>query len=758
MSPRSTRPARNPVTVALCLMALTFVVGMLAAASAHAAYYKTLYCGAADGSGNPTLGARPGFFDFTDDCGTAYGDPAGTGGFLRLEENTTGTAGNTDEASYSWWAPPGTSIAALSAYTRVPGYFNLGWRSRFWAEGFDGSENNILMQGSGVANEGIYAPATSNFVFHAWPFGGFGDYKRLVFAMTCYRPAGCSREGWNAADANSIAITLNDKEVPHVNWEGDSHVLAGDWVRGYNPIAWRESDVGSGLRFSRLGVDGALLGDGTIDYQANGGCRTGRSDANGEFARDFQPCTPGPYLRYYGLETKSFSDGQHQIAICVQDYSQYQHINGSASESCDARTIHTDNTAPGKPAGLEVTSANPQRYLDHFSAKWTLPPNSGSPIAKVHFDVLDALGKVVVPEKVVSGTDLTALAEIRGPPTPGAYTLRVWLEDSVGLVGAPATAPIPHDTTPPAAPQGLSVAAPRSARQAGDFDARWHDLTDSGSPIAAARYEVTDSHGAVVVAPQTLSGQNVEGAQKIETPEGASRYDLHVWLVDEEGNVGAPASVPLSYECVRSKAAGGTALGTGFGLNGGEGETIVSQGTGATLNGTLKGADGGVSNASICVFARVVTGPGREFLGIATTGEGGRFQFSAQPGPSREFEALYRPGQSQLSATATLYTRVIPTFRVAKGTVHNGQFARFSGEIPGPNNDHVVIVLQVRQGKGWRVFRRYRTRDDGHYTLNYRFRRITDPARFKMRAQVRETVGYAYLQGNSRELTLKVLP
>ena len=151
MSSRMSGPAKNPVPIALCMMAVAFVVAMVCVATAHAAYYKTLYCGAADGSGNPTLGARPGFFDFTDDCGTAYGDPAGTGGFLRLEENTTGTAGNTDEASYSWWPPAGTSIAAVSTYTRVPGYFNSGWRSRFWGEGYDGGEYNILMQGSGVA-------------------------------------------------------------------------------------------------------------------------------------------------------------------------------------------------------------------------------------------------------------------------------------------------------------------------------------------------------------------------------------------------------------------------------------------------------------------------------------------------------------------------------------------------------------------------------------------------------------------------------
>jgi hypothetical protein len=759
MSPRSTRPARNPVTVAVCLMLVATAMAVLTAATAHAAFYDVIFCAGGNGSGNPTLGARPGGFDFGTDCGEPPSYPSEGTHYLRLNENTTGTAGQYDEASMSWYAPPGTSIVAGGGYTREPNAFNEGWRARFWGEDWGGGVHNIMLQGSGgIEGTGEFPWITKNttsiFASHLWPFGGWDDYKRFVFGLECVRPPGCDRSNFNAVDANTISLVVNDNQDPHVGFE-DGQTVRGEWVRGYQVLAWRESDQGSGLRFSRLGTDGSTFGDGTIDYQANGGCRIGYRDGGREFAKGFAACTAGPYLRYYGLHTESLSDGQHSLSICLQDYAQY--INNA--NTCDTRTIHTDNTAPGKPAGLEVTSANPQRYLDHVGAKWTLPPNSGSPIAKVHFDIVDALGKVVVPEKVVSGTNLTALPEIRGPPTPGAYTLRVWLEDSVGLVGAPASAPIPHDTTPPAAPQGLSVAAPRSARQAGDFDARWHDLNDSGSPITAARYEITDSHGAVVVAPQTLGGQNVEGARKIETPEGTGKYDLSVWLVDEEGNVGAPASVPLSYECVRSKASGGTALGTGFGTNGSEAETIVSQGTGATLNGALRGADGGgISNASICVFARVVTGPAREFLGIATTGEGGRFQFTAQPGPSREFEALYRPGQSQLSATATLYTRVIPTFRVAKGTVHNGQFARFSGAIPGPNNDHVVIVLQVRQGKGWRVFRRYRTRDDGHYSLSYRFRHITDPARFKMRAQVRETVGYAYLQGNSRELTVKVFP
>ena len=859
MSSRSSGPAKNPVPIALCMMAVAFVVAVLCAATAHAAYYKALYCGAADGSGNPTLGARPGFFDFTDDCGTAYGDPAGTGGFLRLEENTTGTAGNTDEASYSWWPPAGTSIAAVSAYTRVPGYFNSGWRSRFWGEGYDGGEYNILMQGSGVAYEGINAPATSNFNYHAWPFGSYGDYKRLVFAMTCYRPAGCSREGWNAADANSIAITLNDKEAPHVNWEGDSHVLAGDWVRGNNAIAWRESDVGSGLRFSRLKVDGATLSDGTIDYQANGGCRTGHSDANGEFARDFTPCTQGPYVRYYGLRTEELSDGAHQLQACVQDFAQYQHLGESASESCDTRTIHVDNSAPGKPAELKVTSANPERYLDHFGASFSLPPDPGSPIAKVHYEVLGAKGEVLVPEKTVAATNPTSLANIEGPKTPGAYTLRVWLEDSVGYVGpaadapiphdttppaapqelhaagapahwvdkldlrwqdladngspidlahyqllgasgevldgthvvegegvqaidglqtpsqrcacsvrvwlsdeegnvgAPASVPLPRDTTPPAAPQDLSVAPPASSRATEGFDVRWRDIADDGSPIAAAHHEVLNGGGKAVVPVTTVSGSNVDKIADLQTPQAAGSYSLRLWLSDEEGNEGAPATVPLAYECVRSEAGGASQLGAGLGDERSP-EVLVHQGEGTTLSGELRGPGGAVSGASVCVFSSVLGEAGREFLGIALSGADGAYRFALGAGPSRTVDALYRSGQRELSADATLYTRVRPLLRAKRRVVRNKGFAHFEVRLPGPDNERVVVVLQVRQGKGWRAFRRCRTRAGGICRVGYRFARTTRPATYVMRAQVRRQGGYPYLPGNSKALRLRVIP
>lgn len=111
-----------------------------------------------------------------------------------------------------------------------------------------------------------------------------------------------------------------------------------------------------------------------------------------------------------------------------------------------------------------------------------------------------------------------------------------------------------------------------------------------------------------------------------------------------------------------------------------------------------------------------------------------------------------------MGRNSALETVVHPTFQIKRKVVYNEHYARFSGRIPGPDNNRVVIVLQVRQGHGWLAFRRYRTRADGRYSLAYRFRRTYQPTRYVMRAQVRQTVGYPYLQGNSRRRKLTVLP
>ena len=262
----------------------------------------------------------------------------------------------------------------------------------------------------------------------------------------------------------------------------------------------------------------------------------------------------------------------------------------------------------------------------------------------------------------------------------------------------------------------------------------------------------------MLVPTATVSGENPQSIERLDAPAERGNATLRLWLRDAEGNVGAPATAPLAYRCPRSAPGSGLMLSAGLGEEGDAAQEVVSQERGALLRGRLRGSGGGVSGASVCVFSRVITDQGSEFAGIAMTDAEGRYGFALPAGPSRELSAVYRRGHRELSAGATLLSRVKPTLEVRRKVVRNKRFARFHGRIPGPHNDRVVVVLQVKQGKGWRAFRRYRTRGGGRYRLIYRFGRTSSPATYVMRAQVRRQGGYPYLPGNSKQLRLRVIP
>jgi hypothetical protein len=54
--------------------------------------------------------------------------------------------------------------------------------------------------------------------------------------------------------------------------------------------------------------------------------------------------------------------------------------------------------------------------------------------------------------------------------------------------------------------------------------------------------------------------------------------------------------------------------------------------------------------------------------------------------------------------------------------------------------------LQVKSGKAWRAFRRYRTREGGSFSFGYKFTQTISPTKYVMRAQVRPSTGYPYLR------------
>jgi hypothetical protein len=224
-----------------------------------------------------------------------------------------------------------------------------------------------------------------------------------------------------------------------------------------------------------------------------------------------------------------------------------------------------------------------------------------------------------------------------------------------------------------------------------------------------------------------------------------------------EPGLGESISVPLANNCPPSDVQAGSRLTAGLGGN--QTETItVDYGEGTTLSGWLSEGDRGVGGAWICIYSKVTTENEAELLGRVVTDQNGRYEIALPPGPSRTLTALYKNGQGQIDAWALLQGRTAPTLRLQNSVVHNKHFAYFNGEIPGPDNDGVLVFLQVKDGKGWRVFRRYVTREGGKFSMRYHFTRTFTPTTFIVRAQVLGAPGYPYLGGNSQERALHVLP
>ena len=68
-----------------------------------------------------------------------------------------------------------------------------------------------------------------------------------------------------------------------------------------------------------------------------------------------------------------------------------------------------------------------------------------------------------------------------------------------------------------------------------------------------------DGAGKVVVPTQTVSGDNVQAiAETSKRRAPPATTSCGSGCTDAEGNVGAPVTAPLAYECMRSPVTGGT--------------------------------------------------------------------------------------------------------------------------------------------------------------------------------------------------------
>ena len=349
----------------------------------------------------------------------------------------------------------------------------------------------------------------------------------------------------------------------------------------------------------------------------------------------------------------------------------------------------------------------------------------------------------------------------------------------------------PPDLTAVQAGRGLLAPGVRSGAEPVSFSA-----SDNSGIQRAEIVDVTDAANPAVVATEDYnSGPNTDAVTRCDFTRPRPCPDL------KDETIAAPTPIAGHRTLlVRVTDAGGSSVvsapftvyarGPLNGANGGDGSRLVagfpakvfrgkgkkrhavfvlrpshtaSYGKGATIRGTLKGANGQpVSGGDVRILVREAR-LGAQYVdrGGVTTGPDGRFVFPVPAGSSRVLRLAYRAylGDDAYAtrSTSTLNTRARISARGPKRVRRHG-VAKFSGRLVGrpfpPRG--VTVDLQIFQpGVGWRVFGNARTRKSGTFTVRYHFQRASR-GRFTFRIRLRPNDAYPYSRGVSRRMRVRV--
>ena len=103
-----------------------------------------------------------------------------------------------------------------------------------------------------------------------------------------------------------------------------------------------------------------------------------------------------------------------------------------------------------QPANLWVDGGEDAWHRTRgFGLHWSNPPQGGgSPVAAIHYRLLNPTGQVVTPATRIDWP-ATSIEPLRVPEVPGAYTAEIWLENGDGVEGVPVTAKLRFDDVRP---------------------------------------------------------------------------------------------------------------------------------------------------------------------------------------------------------------------------------------------------------------------------------------------------------------------
>jgi hypothetical protein len=221
------------------------------------------------------------------------------------------------------------------------------------------------------------------------------------------------------AEIFSAFLTITDPTAPTAGTPTGRGWTTTYWAQGTLPLSLSSSDS-TGISATRVYADGSLIA--TLQRS----CSYDRP----------RPCTDEPGGSV-SLPTAGLADGSHAIEVAAVDAA------GNETRIARPQPLRVDNQAPATPVGL--SSSTSTSTSNSFSASWSLPADSGTPIVAARYQLCqDGACGAVQNAPSLTGVDGLALA------SAGSATLRVWLVDQLGHENAAGAATLTLSYVPPA--------------------------------------------------------------------------------------------------------------------------------------------------------------------------------------------------------------------------------------------------------------------------------------------------------------------
>ena len=265
--------------------------------------------------------------------------------------------------------------------------------------------------------------------------------------------------------------------------------------------------------------------------------------------------------------------------------------------------------------------------------------------------------------------------------------------------------------------------------------------------------------------PPTLQGSWSLDTEDLPFREGANTVSVcaadFATIGEPNRTCSSPQTVTVDNSCTDSPVPGGELLSEQFASSGSESRT-VEYGSGAEVTGRLTSDAGDpVSGATLCVKLQTPgVQPAPVTVGSVTTDANGDYSYKLAPGPNRDVIVGFRHDSLQLAHEVRFFSHVEPTLTGSAKELHNLQRIHFLGELPDPNRQGRVVILQanIKGSKRWITFRRATTGERGRFNAGYHFTSTTRPTTYRFRALVPAQGGYPWLQGHSKPVAVRVKP